>query len=78
MAKTAKNRKKTSVGMYEWWMPAPKRQRHCSDPAQIQTHETDEQKDQAVIIIRNALVNHSLVADAEINLSATLCELTQL
>ena len=39
---------------------------------------TDEQKDQAVIIIRNALVNHSLVADAEINLSATLCELTQL
>ena len=39
---------------------------------------SDEQKDQAVIIIRNALVNHSLVADAEINLSATLCELTQL
>ena len=35
-------------------------------------------QDAAIIIIRNGLVNNSLVADAEINLSATLCELTQL
>jgi len=35
-------------------------------------------QDQAIIIIRNGLVNVSLVADQEINLSATLCELSQL
>ena len=39
---------------------------------------TDEQKDSAIIVIRNGLVNHAMVADPEINLSATLCELTQL
>jgi hypothetical protein len=37
-----------------------------------------EQQDQAIIIIRNGLVNVPLVADQEINLSATLCELSNL
>jgi DNA polymerase III delta prime subunit len=37
-----------------------------------------EQQDEAIIIIRNGLVNTSFVADQEINLSATLCELCQL
>lgn len=35
-------------------------------------------QDQAIVIIRNGLVNVSLVADQEINLSATLAELCQL
>ena len=35
-------------------------------------------QDQAIIIIRNGLVNIPLVADQEINLSATLCELSRL
>jgi hypothetical protein len=39
---------------------------------------TVEQQDQAIIVIRNGLVNHSSVADVEINLSATLIELTQI
>jgi hypothetical protein len=40
---------------------------------------TDPHKqDQAIIIIRNGLVNVPLVADQEINLSATLSELCQL
>lgn len=37
-----------------------------------------EKQDEAIIIIRQGLVNHSFVADPEINLSATLCELTRL
>ena len=37
-----------------------------------------EKQDQAIIIIRNGLVNHASVADVEINLSATLVELAQL
>jgi len=37
-----------------------------------------EKQDQAIIIIRDGLVNHSMVADAEINLSATMCELARL
>ena len=36
---------------------------------------TDEGQDEAIKIIRNGIVNHSMVADAEINLSATLIEL---
>ena len=40
--------------------------------------QDDAQKDKAIIVIRNGLVNHAMVADPEINLSATLCELTQL
>jgi DNA polymerase III delta prime subunit len=39
---------------------------------------TPEQQDQAIVIIRNGLVNHSSVADTEINLSATLIELSQI
>jgi len=38
----------------------------------------DNQKDEAVLIIRKGLVNHGLVADPEINLSATLIELSQI
>jgi replication factor C small subunit len=37
-----------------------------------------EKQDQAIVIIRNGLVNHSFVADAEINLSATMIELANL
>jgi replication factor C small subunit len=37
-----------------------------------------ERQDEAIIIIRNGLVNVPLVADQEINLSATLCELSNL
>jgi replication factor C small subunit len=35
-------------------------------------------QDQAIVIIKNGLVNHSFVADPEINLSATLIELANL
>jgi replication factor C small subunit len=37
-----------------------------------------EKQDQAVVIIRNGLINVPMVADQEINLSATLIELTSL
>jgi hypothetical protein len=37
-----------------------------------------ERQDQAIIIIRQGLVNVPMVADQEINLSATLCELARL
>jgi len=37
-----------------------------------------EKQDQAIIIIRNGMANMPLVADQEINLSATLCELGRL
>lgn len=40
--------------------------------------ETEEEKDKAIIVIRNGLVNHSLVADTEINLSAIMTELAQI
>lgn len=40
--------------------------------------DVPEKQDQAIVIIRQGLVNHSFVADAEINLSATLIELSQL
>ncbi len=40
--------------------------------------ETDEQKDSAIKIIRDAAVNASFVADPEINLSAMLVELSQI
>ena len=39
---------------------------------------TAEQQDQAILVIRKGLVNHPIVADPEINLSATLVELSQL
>src|SRR5210317_550200 len=39
---------------------------------------TQEGQDNAIMIIRTGLVNHSFVADAEINLSATMVELSQI
>jgi DNA polymerase III delta prime subunit len=39
---------------------------------------TDAQQDQAIKVIRNGYVNHSMVADAEINLAATLIELADI
>jgi DNA polymerase III delta prime subunit len=39
---------------------------------------TVEQQDQAIVIIRNGIVNIPLIADQEINLSATLIELAQI
>ena len=39
---------------------------------------TPEGQDQAIILIRNGLVNHALVADPEVNLSATITELSQI
>jgi replication factor C small subunit len=36
---------------------------------------TPEQQDEAIVIIRNGIVTHASVADAEINLAATLIEL---
>jgi len=38
---------------------------------------TDEGKDKAILIIRKGLINHTLAADPEINLAATLIELSQ-
>jgi replication factor C small subunit len=40
--------------------------------------KTPEQQDEAILIIRKGYVNHSMCADAEINLSATLVELSQI
>jgi len=40
--------------------------------------KTDEGQDEAILIIRQGLVNHSLVADVEINLSACITELSQI
>jgi replication factor C small subunit len=47
------------------------------DNLDLWSTETEKQ-DQAIVIIRNGLVNHSFVADPEINLSATLIELSHL
>ena len=51
--------------------------RWCYDNLELWT-EDPEKQDQAIIIIRNGLVNVPMVADQEINLSATLCELSRL
>jgi DNA polymerase III delta prime subunit len=40
--------------------------------------KTEEGQDQAILAIREGLVSHSMVADAEINLSATLVKLTSI
>jgi replication factor C small subunit len=40
--------------------------------------KTPEQQDEAILVIRKGLVNHVSCADAEINLSATLVELSQI
>ena len=39
---------------------------------------TDEGQDEAIQIIRTGLINHSLIADAEINLSACITDLIQI
>jgi len=44
----------------------------------IELFGTESQQDKAVLIIKDGLVNHSLVADAEINLAATLIRLSHL
>jgi hypothetical protein len=40
--------------------------------------KTEEQQDEAIKVIRNGIVNAGMVADAEINLSATIIELGQI
>lgn len=40
--------------------------------------KTEEGQDEAILVIRKALVNHSLCADSEINLSACMVELSQI
>ena len=40
--------------------------------------DTDEGQDEAILVIRKGLVNHSMVSDPEINLSATITELAQI
>jgi replication factor C small subunit len=40
--------------------------------------KTPEGQDEAILAIRKGLVNHSMVADPEINVSATLVELCQI
>jgi replication factor C small subunit len=40
--------------------------------------KTPEGQDEAILIIRTALVNHAVVADAEINVSAMITELSQI
>lgn len=51
--------------------------RWCYDNLEIWSKDIERQ-DQAIVIIRQGLVNHSFVTDPEINLSATLVELCQL
>jgi replication factor C small subunit len=51
--------------------------RWCYDNLALWSKDPQKQ-DQAIIIIRNGLVNVPMVADQEINLSATLTELCQL
>jgi DNA polymerase III delta prime subunit len=40
--------------------------------------DSDEKKDSALLIIKQGLVDHTLIADAEINLAATLAKLARL
>jgi len=40
--------------------------------------DTPDQQDEAILVIRKGMVNHSMVADPEINLSAMLVELCQI
>ena len=40
--------------------------------------DTEEKKDSAIIIIKQGLVDHTLIADSEINLSATMAKLARL
>ena len=43
----------------------------------IELFGNEDQQDQAVLIIKQGLVDHTLVADPEINLSATLINLAK-
>jgi hypothetical protein len=47
------------------------------DNLDLWTRDVHKQ-DQAIVIIRQGLVNNSFVADPEINLSATMVELAQI
>jgi len=40
--------------------------------------KTEEGQDEAILVIRKGLLNHALIADPEINLAATLVELSQI
>ena len=40
--------------------------------------DTEDKKDEALLIIRKGIVNHAIVADPEINLAAVMVELTRL
>lgn len=51
--------------------------RWCYDNLQLWS-VSDEGQDEAILVIRKALVNHSLVADPEINISAMFIELAQI
>jgi DNA polymerase III delta prime subunit len=51
--------------------------RWCYDNLELWSH-TPEGQDEAILAIRKGMSSHSLVADPEINLSATLVELTQI
>lgn len=51
--------------------------RWCYDNIEL-FGDTEEKKDSAIIIIKQGLVDHTICADSEINLSATLCKLARL
>ena len=51
--------------------------RWCYDNIEL-FGDTEEKKDSAIIIIKQGLVDHTLIADAEINLSATMAKLARL
>ena len=40
--------------------------------------DTEDQQEQAIMYIREGLVKHTIIADPEINLSATLCQLARI
>jgi hypothetical protein len=40
--------------------------------------ETEDQQDEATLVIKQGIVDHSFVAEAEINLSATLIKLSRI
>jgi hypothetical protein len=40
--------------------------------------QSEEQKDSALLIIKQGLVDHTLIADPEINLAATLVKLARI
>jgi hypothetical protein len=54
-------------GIYRW----------CYDNLNL-FGDTEEKKDSALLIIKQGLVDHSFIADPEINLAATLVKLARL